>query len=167
MARACSVCSHPEGFEVNTRLIVDRESNRRVAAQFGLSEQAIRRHRQHIPEQLVQASEAQAVADADTLLDDIVRIRESAFDLLDQAERAHEWRARVAAIRECRENVRILGELHGRLEASRKNISINVLASAEWITLKGQIVGALRPHPQALESVLRAITAGETNGQHE
>jgi hypothetical protein len=129
---------------------------------------SLSRHRkEHLPELLAKAYAADEAERADSLLSDIERIRESAFDLLDRAERAGEWKARVAAIRECRENVRILGELHGKLEASRANVSINLVASAEWVALKAQIVGALRPHSEALEAVRQAITDGGSNGRHE
>jgi hypothetical protein len=122
---------------------------------------SLSRHRkEHLPELLARAYDADEQATADGLLADIERIRESAFELLDQAERSHVWKARVAAIGECRENVRILGELYGKLEASRVNVQVNVLASPQWLALKGQIVEALCEHPEALEAVQLAITNG-------
>src|SRR5215211_588456 len=104
MPRTCTICSHPESFAINEALIIKRRAKRRIAREYGFSEAAVYRHLEHIPQLLVQASCAQEVADADRLLEDIARIRQSAFDLLDQAERSHEeWRAWLGAIRECRE----------------------------------------------------------------
>ena len=124
MGRICTCSSLPQRQEID-RALVEGRGNRRKAARYGLSENALRRHSgEHIPELLLKAYEAQQVADASDLLADIARIRVSAFDLLERAKRAHDWRARVAAIRECRENVRILGELQGRLEASRQNVRV-------------------------------------------
>jgi hypothetical protein len=164
MGRIGTCCSHPQRQETD-RALVEGRGNRRIAARYGLSENAIRRHRaEHIHELLLKAYEAQQVAEAGYLLADIARIRESAFDLLDRAERAHDWRARVAVIKQCHENVRILGELQGRLEASRQKVSINLVASAEWIELRGLIVSVLWPHPEALEDVRAAIEQGESNG---
>ena len=73
---------------------------------------------------------------------------------------------RVAAIRECRDNVRILGELHGSLEASRANVQINLMTSAEWVALKGVIISGLRERPGVLlRAVSQAIRRKElTNG---
>jgi hypothetical protein len=164
MTQVCTICASPHRADID-RGLIRGESMRSLAARYGTGRESIRRHRQeHLSELLLRAYDSDEQARADGLLADIERIRESAFDLLDRAERAHDWRARVAAIRECRENVRILGELHGRLEASRANVSINLVASAEWIALKGAIVGALRPHPQALQDVEQAITDGGSNG---
>ena len=164
MTQVCTICASPHRAEID-RGLIRGESMRSLAARYGTGRESIRRHRQdHLSEFLLRAYAADEAARADGLLADIERIRESAFDLLDRAERAGEWKARVAAIRECRENIRILAELHGRLEASRANVTVNILTSPEWVALKAQIVGALRPHPEALEDVQRAITDGGANG---
>jgi len=123
--------------------------NRRIATRYGLSEAAVRRHRaSHIPELLLKAYEAS------DLLADIARLRASAFDLLGKAERSHEWKAQVAAIREARENVRILAELQGRLATQG---TMTIVTHPEWIELRAVIVAALEPYVDARESVLQAI----------
>jgi hypothetical protein len=166
VTQVCTICASPHRADID-RGLIRGESMRSLAARYGTGRESIRRHRaDHLSELLLRAYEADEHARADGLLADIERIRQSAFDLLDKAERSHDWRARVSAIRECRENVRILGELHGKLEASRANVSVNILTSAEWIALRGQIVGALRHHPEALTAVQLAISGG-TNGRHE
>jgi len=63
MSQACIVCSHPASFEINEALIMEKRSNRRTAAQYGVTEQAIRRHRQHIPLLLIKASQPCASPD--------------------------------------------------------------------------------------------------------
>ena len=46
MARTCSVCAHPARLEIDA----DSASSRKLSAQYGVSEQAIRRHRAaHLP----------------------------------------------------------------------------------------------------------------------
>jgi hypothetical protein len=165
MTQVCTICASPHRADID-RGLIRGESMRSLAARYGTGRESIRRHRQdHLSELLLRAYDADEQARAGGLLADIERIRASAFDLLDHAERAHDWRARVAAIRECRENVRILGELHGSLEASRANVQINLVTSAEWVALKGVIITALREHPGALEAVSQAIRRKElTNG---
>src|SRR5215203_3486308 len=114
----CTCCAHAESFAINHALVVERSSERTVADRFDLSKTAVHRHKHHIPELLLEGSRAQDVADADLILDDLERIRASALTLLDKAERTGgAWRAQVAAIREARENIRILGELQGKLAA--------------------------------------------------
>jgi FixJ family two-component response regulator len=55
MGRICTRCSHPQRQEIDRALVAGR-GNRRIAARYGLSENALRRHRgEHIPELLLQA----------------------------------------------------------------------------------------------------------------
>jgi hypothetical protein len=61
---------------------------------------------------------------------------------------------RSRAIREARENVRLLSELRGQLDTRPV---INLVLSSEWLELRALIVTALESHPDARESVLRAI----------
>jgi tetratricopeptide (TPR) repeat protein len=48
MGRRCSICDHTDREGVETALSDGRESNRRIAARFAISEQALRRHREHL-----------------------------------------------------------------------------------------------------------------------
>jgi FixJ family two-component response regulator len=53
MGRICTCCSHPQRREIDQALVQGRD-NRRIAARYGLSENAVRRHRaEHIPELLL------------------------------------------------------------------------------------------------------------------
>ncbi len=80
--------------------------------------------------------------------------------VLEAAEASQEHRTALGAIREARGNLELLAKLVGQLD---ERPVVNVLVSAEWIELRTVIVGALRPHPDARESVLRAIE-GSSNG---
>lgn len=44
MPRTCTICSHQLAAEIDDRLVAG-QTNRRIAAQFKLSEAAVRRHR--------------------------------------------------------------------------------------------------------------------------
>ena len=161
MPRSCSVCAHPQSFEINEALVVQKASNRAIACQYDLGRQAVQRHREHIPNLLVQASRSQEIADADLLLDDIATIREKTMKVLDNAEGAENWDTMLKAIREARENVRILGELHGRLGARAET---RALISPVAMNL---IVQVLAPYPDLAERLsdalepLEALEAGE------
>ena len=69
MSRSCSVCQHAESFRINELLIVEKQSNRTIANQFGLHYSAIQRHREHIPDLLLRGSAAMEVFEADVILD--------------------------------------------------------------------------------------------------
>jgi hypothetical protein len=151
--RGCTVCAHEDAVLINEALVVQRRSKRTIAAQFGLSATAIQRHKEHIPQLLLQASRAQEVADADLLLDGIANIREKTFVALDDAKASKDWNTMLRAIREARENVRILGELHGQLAAQGATTNYYFIAPGVVET----IVEALRPYPEAGYAVSDAL----------
>jgi hypothetical protein len=68
VSRACTVCVHPSR-EAIDRAPVQSTPKRRIAAQYGLVESAVRRHAAaHLPAKLVLAAEAAEATEADDLL---------------------------------------------------------------------------------------------------
>lgn len=111
MSRACTVCTHPHRPDIDA-LLVAGEPNRRIAARYGLSETAVRRHRQnHLPAALVVAHEADAVSMAGDLLAEVQRIHTSTLEVLRKAEAAADHRTTLLAVRECRGNIELLARL--------------------------------------------------------
>jgi len=59
MPRVCTVCTHPEREAIDLALAGKDASKRRIAAQYGVSETAIRRHRgDHLPGAVTKSQEA-------------------------------------------------------------------------------------------------------------
>jgi len=81
-------------------------------------------------------------------------LRERAALALETAEGAEDNKVVLQAIRELRETVRLWAEIDKTITSAPQ---INVLISPEWLELRGIIVTALRPHPEALEAVLAAL----------
>ena len=69
-----------------------------MAAQYGLTEQSIRRHREHIPQLLVKATQALEIVNADDLLAKVEELRVKAMDVLTEAEEAKYHRTMLSAI---------------------------------------------------------------------
>lgn len=76
----------------------------------------------------------------------------------------------LRAVREARENIRLLAELRGELDRST---TLNLYVNPEWRALKALLVEALGTYPDARAAVVRAIQAREErreleagNGQH-
>jgi hypothetical protein len=157
MPRECTVCVHPEKGDIDEAL-VGGASNRSLASLYDVSEASVRRHKaNHLPAKLVMAQAAEEVAQADTLLEQVRDLQERALDILDKAEEAGELRTALGAIREARGNLELLAKLLGELSDQPQ---VNVLVSPEWLELRAVIVTALEPHPEARESVLRALESG-------
>lgn len=157
MSRVCTVCHAPERHAIDAAL-VRGDPNRRIAARFGLTEQAVRRHAAaHLPALLVRAQEAEEMADADDLLEQVNSLHRRTLVILGQAEVAGEHRMALAAIREARGNLELLGRLMGELQDHAPQPLVSVLLAADWPQVYGALVAALRPHPEALEAVSTAL----------
>jgi hypothetical protein len=86
MPRTCTVCAHDEHHQINLD-VLNRVAYRRIAAQRGLSEAAVRRHsREHIPELLLQAYEAIQRDDAEDLAEELLKVKADVHRLKEKAE---------------------------------------------------------------------------------
>jgi hypothetical protein len=161
MPRTCTVCAHGEAHAINVAL-VNSGGNRRIAARYGLSEAAIRRHRaEHIPQLLAKAAEAVEVADADDLLAEVRDLQARTLAILEATEETNEHRIALAAIREARGNLELLAKLLGELD---ERPVVNLTLSPAWLELRAVIVAALEPYSDARGAVLRALE-GADNGR--
>jgi hypothetical protein len=106
---------------------------------------------------LVEAKKATDSAEADDLLDRVESLQTRALAILDAAEDTGELRTALGAIREARGNLELMGRLTKELDDRPQ---INLYLSAEWLELRAIIVGALEPHQEAREDVLRALGDG-------
>ena len=161
MSRQCSVCAHPESLAINEALILEGKSNRATASQFGLDKESVRRHKTHIPDLLVQASDDLQNYETDTILHKIESLERETLEQLEAAkEEGGDRRVVLAAIREQRQNIELLARV-AKLIDERPQIDIHL--NPEWIELRSLIVMAVQPYPEARESVLRALE-GAANG---
>lgn len=187
MPRPCGPCSDKRRNEIDRRLLemeLSGETYRQIAQDFGYSEYALRRHREnHLiidlgaikmakdvarKKALAEAHEKELEAlkekaadsmaakleNAASFLDQLREVRRKAADLLDRAEKSQDLKAAGVFIRELREQVRLWAELEGKL-ASQPQITI--INNPEWIELRGMIIAALDPYPEAKEALVNAI----------
>ena len=136
MPRKCTICTHKKREAIDQALVV-RQPFRSIAGQFGVSRSALVRHSDdHIPTALVKAKDAAEEAHGDNLLAQVVDLRDKALGILKKAEKSDDLRTAVAAIREARGNVELLGKLAGQLQDAPV---INVFMSAEWQAVQTQL----------------------------
>ncbi len=162
MAGRCSICKSEQLEAINTA-IINGESNRRIAAQFSLSETAIRRHKtDHLPVALCQAREAGEIAAADTLLAQVEQLRIKAWSLLNQAEAVGDLRTALHGIREARGCLELLGKVAGELQQEG---AVSITFAPGWIEIRTTIIKALEPYPAALLALSEAWDQdGEIDG---
>jgi hypothetical protein len=161
LSRSCTVCSHPDSVLINEELVLKRTANRRVAAQHGLTEQSIRRHREHIPEMLARSSLAEEVAEADSLLERLEDLHRRTEAILARVEETDNYGASLGAIREMRRNLELIGEVTKELD---RTPTINLHLNPQWLELRAVIVTALEPYTDARGAVLRAIEGAGNGG---
>jgi hypothetical protein len=150
MPRRCTVCDHPERHSIDEAL-VSGAPYRSVAKRFELSESAVYRHKtEHLPAHLLKAREAEELARADDLLDQVRSLQTHALDILERAEETGDLRTALAAISQARGNLELLGKLAGELD---ERPVVNVLVSTEWATIRAAMMDALSPYPEARSAV--------------
>ena len=153
MPQACRVCNHDERDTIDARL-VEGFSKRSIARQFGLSRYSLERHAEnHLSGALVAVREHERAA---TLLERVETLVERLERLADDAEAQGKAQQLLSAARELRETYRLVGHLTGELD-ERPQVTVNLLTSPEWLALRGAILQALRPHPDALQAVSEAV----------
>src|SRR5215217_3752476 len=154
MARECTVCAHPDAVLINEALVIEGQSNRAVTRQYDLSKDAVRRHREHIPELLVKASQAMEVAEADSLLDRIEDLHGRTEAILVELKGTDLHGAKLAAIREMRRNLELIGEVTKELD---RTPTLNLHLNPQYIAVRTAIVQAVDPYPEAREAISRAM----------
>jgi hypothetical protein len=154
MPRVCTVCSHTERDAIEDAFIAGMPK-RRIATRYGVGEKAVRHHiREHLPALLALARDAEEASRADTLLDRIEALQSRTFAILEATEETDDHRTALAAIREARSNLELIGEVTKELD---RTPTLNLHLNPEWIELRAVIVGALDRHPGARSEILRAI----------
>jgi hypothetical protein len=160
MPRSCTICAHPEYHAINVAM-VQRDTYRSIAERWGVSQGAIRRHAlEHLPKLLVKAQEAREIAEADDLLSRLEALQSRTLAVLEAAEGTQNYSIALAAIREARSNLELIGRLTRELESAP---TLNLYLNPQWLELRALIVRAVEPFPDARASILRALE-GATNG---
>ncbi len=121
--KTCGICSHPRRPDIDAAM-VDGASLRAIAGQFGTTKSALDRHRKHIAPALAQAKQASEVAEASSLLSRVEKLVSRCERICSKAEEQEHWTGAVAAIREMRGCLELLGKLSGELHPGGVNLSI-------------------------------------------
>lgn len=146
MARTCTICAHPDRATIESA-ILSGESNRRIASQCDVSEIAVRRHQMagHITEVLVKAHDAEVVAQADTLLDQIRQLQATTLRILRKAEAGNKFVPAIMAIREARGNLELLAKMMGQLD---ERPVVNIATNPQWLTIQTVVLEELADDPE-------------------
>jgi len=156
----CSVCQHPARSAVDQALVSGR-TFRGIAEEYGLSKDAVRRHRDRHLTQAMRGALASAEGRAGrTALGRLEGLYGRADAILGAAEAGGQGALALGAIKELRGIVELLARITGELD-ERPQVTVNLLQSSEWLSLQAQILGALTPYPDARAALAGVLVAGD------
>jgi hypothetical protein len=156
--RVCTICTHPDRPAIDMMLVNGR-SNRRIAAQFNVTEQAVRRHKgEHLPAEMVKAQEAEDVAHAIDVVKQLKAINAACLAVLGDARTAGDGELVLKAVDRVQRQIELQAKLLGDLDDRPQ---INVLVSPQWLTVRSALLEALAPYPDARSAVAARLVALE------
>lgn len=154
MGRTCTVCSHKDVDEIN-RLLLCSDSYRDIARQFGLSKDALARHKEgHIPEILSKSKDLKEIVDADSLFGRVEEEAGFVREMRDAAKAEGDIELALKAVDRALKCIELYAKVKGLIQDQP---TVNITLNAEWISLRTTIVTALEPFPQAKQAVIDAL----------
>jgi hypothetical protein len=165
MPRPCSICPRSDRAVIDTALLaITREPLRRLAVRYETSAATLHRHaRRCIPEAV---SKAAAHKREDAVVQTGAGILRQLEELQTQTLRvltdSGEDRVRLAAVGQARANLALMAELLGELtRGPSAAVGISLHTSPEWIGLRGELLRALEPFPEARAAVATRLSPVE------
>jgi hypothetical protein len=154
MPRSCTICGHAARTQID-KALAGGASNRSLASLYDVSEAAVRRHAgNHLPARVARAQEAEDVREALDVVKQLKAINAASLHILKEAREQGKQGTALAAIDRIHKQIELQAKLLGELD---ERPVVNIHLSAEWLELRAVIIGALDHHPQARESILRAV----------
>jgi hypothetical protein len=156
LGRVCTICSHEQRFAIEELLATRQSTYRGITRKYGVSEDAVSRHVKagHVSHLLALAADAERAARADGLLDRIEALHSQTLAILEAVEGTDEHGTALAAIREARRNLELIGEVTRELDRAG---TINLELTVEWQEVKAVLVNTLASYPEAQQAVFNAL----------
>jgi hypothetical protein len=154
--RVCTICVHPERLDIEAALVAG-EPCPAIAALYRVSEDALLRHKQnHLPAHLAKAQEAAEVVQADGLLARLLSLNGETMEILKEARegKVKDNELALKAIARAEKQLELQAKLLGELN---DGTTVNVLVAPEWLALRGAIIRALEPYPEAKQAVVKVL----------
>jgi hypothetical protein len=160
VARACTVCTHPDRAAIDTAIAAG-SSARDIGASFRVSEDAVARHKgQHLRLRLMEARNVAEEADRVQALDVLAQLRAinaASLGVLKEARQSGDGELVLKAVNRVQRQIELQAKLLGDLDESPK---VNVLVMPEWVALRGRLLAALAPYPAARLALAEVLDAG-------
>ncbi len=157
MPRTCTICTHERRADIDSALLAE-EPLRDIARRYATSKDALARHREHLPKQLVKAQEQEDISQAIDVVKQLKAINGATLAILKEARADKNGELALKAVDRIQRQLELQAKLLGELQQEG---TINLVLNAEWLTLRAVVIGALQPYPDAAGAVTRALSAPE------
>ena len=148
MARHCTICASEHRDEIDRALVLG-ESSYAIASRFAVSASAVQRHsKRHVSPSLTAMHSAELADRHASLLDRIEGLILRAEQLFLSAAAEGKFSQSLDALVELRRQLELLGKATGELN-DRPQVVVNLMASTEWLELRGAIFQSLSAYPEA------------------
>jgi hypothetical protein len=142
-------------------MLVNGRSNRRIAAQFNVTEQAVRRHKsEHLPAAMVKAAEAEDVAHAIDVVKQLKAINAACLAVLGDARRDRDGELVLKAVDRVQRQIELQAKLLGDLD-DRPQIAL--VTAPEWLVVRSALLQVLQGYPEARAAVAASLLALEAS----
>ncbi len=162
MPQPCSICTHAVRKAIDGA-IVEGTPNRRVAAQYAVSEAAVRRHKaEHLPARMIKAAEQSDVRHAIDVVGQLKAINGVCLLILKEARDAGDDDIALKAVDRIYRQIELQAKLIGQLD---ERPVVNIVGSVEFVAISTTLTAALADYPDARAAAARALLSIE-GGQH-
>ena len=174
----CTICQNDRRAQIELGL-VHRVPGRVLAKRFGVSADALKRHkRNHLTPQQAAALlaaqrpteidlEALEASESEGLLAQLVAQRARLQTYAEQALELGDTKAAIQVERGVISNLELVAKLLGQLVTRHEVRSTSILISHDYLELRSVLVKALAPYPEAARAVGAALHALETRAAQE
>jgi hypothetical protein len=164
--RQCNCCRHRELAGINLAL-ARGVSVRALASRYRVTRDSLYRHQKnHLPPQLRASLIAGPDLDIDldklretesqSLLVNIISVRGRLFSALDVGEEAGDVNLVARVSNALHSNFELTGKLLGDLSSGHSSVT-NILIQPQYVTMRIELVNALRPYPEAARAVASVL----------
>lgn len=159
MAGVCGICRHPDRLAIEKDILLGKSLSS-ICRERGVRRDSLRRHRDngHAARLLSQSTEAQTLADPDSLTSQVRGLLYRLDAVLRRAEKDRDDKLLLSAANSIRPVYELLARLLGELQ-SGQSVSVNFIASPDFGRLRTCIVDALVDYPEARSKVAAALMA--------
>ncbi len=168
MPRVCTICRHPDRAAIDAALVEGATGYRDIGRRSNVGKDALGRHRaQHLPKAIVRAKEAVDVGHAIDIVQQLQLVNATALGILQDAylrtggdTRRKDPATALKALAEVRRQIELQARLLGELKDGPQ-VSVGVVLSPEWVSVRAVLMAALAPFPEARAAVAEQLSVAE------